>query len=101
MVNLSAQAFNTVLDLTSTTATSFATAMGTADVTVGSSAAILEAVYYDAVNSQAVVGYVASNSGGSSTHINSADAGGFTEIVRIGMTAADYNHLDATNLHFF
>jgi len=85
-----------VLKFSSTTATSFASAIGSSSITTGATdyattgatEAIL-AYWYDASTSQAVVGYILDSSTSAAADlITSADT--FVEVVRIGMTAADF-----------
>lgn len=90
-----------VIKLTSTTATSFATAIGTTKLTtanLATAATTAEAVlvtWYDSVNSKAVVGYVVD----ADNEINNADT--FVQVATVGMTAAEYGNLDKTNFYFF
>lgn len=81
-----------LLFFNNSSSTSFATAIGTAVITDTTGTnwtnnTAIAAVYYDATNSQAVFGYITdTNSAG--TAITSADT--FTEVVRVGMTVANY-----------
>lgn len=76
----------------STTATSFATAIGTG--TVGTTDAAMAAtegvaaVYFDSLNGQAVFGYILDSSTAAADVLSSADT--FVEVTRVGITSADY-----------
>ena len=83
------------LRLTNTTGTSFATAIGTGSLTTtGLSYATnnategLLASWYDSTNSQAVFGFILDTNTATANRITGADT--FIEIVRIGITSADY-----------
>jgi Ca2+-binding RTX toxin-like protein len=81
------------LKFTNTTATSYASAIGTGSLTTanlgyntsGATEGVL-ASWYDSTNSQAVIGFIMDSTGANA--ITSGDA--FVEIVRIGLTSADY-----------
>jgi Ca2+-binding RTX toxin-like protein len=92
----------TVLKLSSTTATSFASAIGTGSIgiTDGDHAAAAEGVltvFYDATNGQAVVG-ILTNSTAAGNVLNAADT--FFEVARLTMTTTDYATFGATNFTF-
>ena len=99
--NTGSSAFD-VLKLTSTTANSMATALGTGTITIvdanmGATEGFL-AMFYDSTNSQAVVGLFTNSS---TTVPNAFVASEFTAISTIGMSSAEYVSFNASNLYFF
>jgi hypothetical protein len=105
-----------MLKFSSTTATSFASAIGTATVTLdvgttgdfavgapgtGTTEGIL-AVYYNATNSQMVIGVISNlvgQTGGALDVITTDDT--FTQVAVVGMTSADFTAMVAGNFSFF
>jgi Ca2+-binding RTX toxin-like protein len=89
---VSNNATDNLIFLSSTTATSFATAIGTGsvgttDTALPAATEGVAAVYYDSAHGQAVFGYISNSSVGGNL-LNSADT--FVEITRVGMSATDY-----------
>ena len=94
-----------VLKFTSTTATSFATAIGTAVISLGHATNMADgavgtgttegmlAMYYDSTNARAVIGVVSNN--GTVASFESTDV--FTTIAVVGMSTTDYGTFGAAN----
>jgi len=57
-------------------------------------------MFYDATNQQAVIGYLQDNNSNADNDIEEADTEVFTEIVRIGLSAANYTALTASTASF-
>ena len=80
--------------LSSVLGTSFATAIGTGTITGATDANFTTATegvlatWYDATNSQAVIGYIINDSTTAANVLSAADT--FVEVVRIGVTTANY-----------
>lgn len=101
---VAADATTTLLKLSATDATTFATAIGTGtyaitDTNWTAASEGLAAVFYDSLNGQAVVGYVRNTSTATVDVINSADT--FVEVTRVGMTGTDYTALANTSFSLF
>lgn len=101
---VAADATTHVLKLTATDASSFGTAIGTgsfaivdADWTAASEG--LAATYFDSLNGEVVFGYIRNTDTGTADVINSADT--FVEVVRIGMTSADFTAMNNTSFSLF
>jgi hypothetical protein len=86
---VNASAVNGVLKLT-TGATSFAAAIGTTSVTTTGLGAgeVVMVTWYDTATGQMVLGFVNSAADGTADNITQNDL--FVEVVRVGMTTADY-----------
>lgn len=89
--------------LSNTAATSFATAIGTTTFTnagvaidTGFTAGVgIATVWYDTTNGQAVFGYIENTSTVTADVLSAADT--FHEVVRVGMTSADFTQVNITN----
>jgi Ca2+-binding RTX toxin-like protein len=91
----------TILKLSSTTSTSFASSFGSGSVTTaafgGTGVEVALTIWYDANNTRAVVGLVTPDAAGANA-ITSTDA--FTPIAYIGMTTADYANFGVGNFMY-
>jgi Ca2+-binding RTX toxin-like protein len=105
---VNASAVNGVVKLT-TGATSFAAALGTTSITlgtdnnaVGTIVAVGEVIlttWYDTASGQMVIGFVNSAADGTVGNITQNDI--FVEVVRVGMTSSDYANFAITGLPGF
>jgi Ca2+-binding RTX toxin-like protein len=90
-----------VIKFSSTTSTSFASAIGTGTIaTTDNNNTLGEgvlAMYYDATNSRAVIGLLADTSTTATDVYSSADT--FVIITYVGLTASEYTSLVATSLY--
>lgn len=101
---VAADATTHVLKLTATDASSFGTAIGTGSFAITDTAWTaasegLAATYFDSLNGQVVFGYLRNTDTGTANVINSADT--FVEVVRIGMTSADFTAMNNTSFSLF
>lgn len=101
---VAASATTHLLKLTATDATSFGTAIGTGSFAITDTAWTaasegLAATYFDSLNGQVVFGYMRNTDTGTANVINSADT--FVEVVRIGMTSADFTAMNNTSFSLF
>lgn len=105
-----AGAASTIVKFTSTTATSFASAIGTGSITIANfannlnlggdagSAEALAITWYDSTNARMVISaFVAANA---DTALTAADAANVVDIAVVGMSAADYTALVTGNFSF-
>jgi len=97
---VNASGANNIVKFT-TGATSFAGAIGTTSVTLTGFTGVEAApvIWFDSSTSQAVIGLVNPNGDGSAASITINDQ--FVEIVRVGMTSADYGNFVIGNLTFY
>jgi Ca2+-binding RTX toxin-like protein len=98
-LNHSSNAAASIIKLNPTDKSTFATALGTSEITVANNATI-NFLWFDNTNKQAVFGYVNENSASPDENLIKAEDT-FTEIVRLTITESTYTHfLDNDNFIF-